>query len=46
MSEPSTAVLDIDTIHVEDGFNPRTEFDPTSTESSLPALNNTASPRR
>lgn len=28
MSEPSTAVLDIDAIHVEDGFNPRTEFDP------------------
>jgi ParB/RepB/Spo0J family partition protein len=28
MSEPSTAVLDIDVIHVEDGFNPRTEFDP------------------
>ena len=27
MSEPSTAVLDIDAIHVEDGFNPRTEFD-------------------
>jgi ParB/RepB/Spo0J family partition protein len=28
MSEPSMAVLDIDAIHVEDGFNPRTEFDP------------------
>lgn len=28
MSEPSTAMLDIDSIHVEDGFNPRTEFDP------------------
>src|SRR5690349_2775868 len=28
MSGPSTAVLDIDTIKVEDGFNPRTEFDP------------------
>jgi ParB/RepB/Spo0J family partition protein len=28
MSEPSTAVLDIDAIHVEDGFNPRIEFDP------------------
>ncbi|MGE0065722.1 MAG: ParB/RepB/Spo0J family partition protein [Solirubrobacterales bacterium] len=28
MSDPSTAVLDIDTIKVEDGFNPRTEFDP------------------
>lgn len=28
MSEPSTAVLDIDAIYVEDGFNPRTEFDP------------------
>ncbi len=28
MSEPSTAVLDIDAIHVEDGFNPRVDFDP------------------
>ncbi|MFN8164447.1 MAG: ParB/RepB/Spo0J family partition protein [Solirubrobacterales bacterium] len=28
MSGPSTAVLDIDEIKVEDGFNPRTEFDP------------------
>ena len=28
MRDPSTAVLDIDTIKVEDGFNPRTEFDP------------------
>jgi ParB/RepB/Spo0J family partition protein len=28
MSKSSTAVLDIDAIHVEDGFNPRTEFDP------------------
>lgn len=28
MSEPSTAVLDIDAICVEDGFNPRVEFDP------------------
>lgn len=28
MSESSTAVLNIDAIHVEDGFNPRTEFDP------------------
>lgn len=28
MSEPSTAMLDIDAIHVEDGFNPRTEFNP------------------
>jgi ParB family transcriptional regulator, chromosome partitioning protein len=27
MSKPSTAVLDIDSIEVEDGFNPRTEFD-------------------
>ena len=26
MSESSTAMLDIDAIHVEDGFNPRTEF--------------------
>lgn len=28
MNGPSTAVLDIDEIKVEDGFNPRTEFDP------------------
>jgi ParB family chromosome partitioning protein len=28
MSEPTTAVLDIDAIHVEDGFNPRTDFNP------------------
>ncbi|MGE4122081.1 MAG: ParB/RepB/Spo0J family partition protein [Solirubrobacterales bacterium] len=28
MSDPSMAVLDIDAIKVEDGFNPRTEFDP------------------
>lgn len=28
MNESSTAMLDIDEIHVEDGFNPRTEFDP------------------
>jgi ParB family transcriptional regulator, chromosome partitioning protein len=28
MSEPKVAVLDIDEIHVEAGFNPRTEFDP------------------
>ncbi|MGE0065901.1 MAG: ParB/RepB/Spo0J family partition protein [Solirubrobacterales bacterium] len=27
MRDPSTAVLDIDKIKVEDGFNPRTEFD-------------------
>jgi ParB/RepB/Spo0J family partition protein len=28
MSEPTMAMLDIDAIQVEDGFNPRTEFDP------------------
>jgi ParB-like chromosome segregation protein Spo0J len=28
MSDPSMAVLDLDAIKVEDGFNPRTEFDP------------------
>ncbi|HET7445364.1 MAG TPA: ParB/RepB/Spo0J family partition protein [Solirubrobacterales bacterium] len=28
MSDPSMAVLDIDAIKVEDGFNPRTDFDP------------------
>jgi ParB/RepB/Spo0J family partition protein len=27
MSDPSTAVLDVDSIEVEDGFNPRTRFD-------------------
>jgi ParB/RepB/Spo0J family partition protein len=28
MSEPSTAMLDIDAIEVEEGFNPRVNFDP------------------